>query len=173
MVCVSKLNFIHSGACLRIYNRCCVVIHSLQLFFSFLFFFRCDGPKSNRNPPMTVMKYWSLHDISFLVADTQLYMRLCPSIGPLVRPLVGPLVHDDRVEKSENAHLWCCSYDILAVCVRMSMGWKRVWVGVLCPCQPVQNNIATPRHLLFLKLATTEIRLYTQNSLISVISGFV
>ena len=42
---------------------------------------------------------------TFLIADTQLYMRLCPSIGPLVRPLVGPLVHDDRVEKSENAHL--------------------------------------------------------------------
>ena len=28
----------------------------------------------------------------FLVADTQLYKRLCPSVGLLVRPSVGPLV---------------------------------------------------------------------------------
>ena len=28
----------------------------------------------------------------FLVADTQLYKRLCPSVGPLVRWSVGPSV---------------------------------------------------------------------------------
>ena len=37
---------------------------------------------------------------SFLVADTQLYKRLCPS----VRPLVRPLVRGDRVKKWENEH---------------------------------------------------------------------
>ena len=35
----------------------------------------------------------------FLVADTQLYKRLCPS----VRWLVGRLVCGDKVEKDENA----------------------------------------------------------------------
>ena len=29
----------------------------------------------------------------FLVADTQLYKSLCPSVGPLVRWSVGPSVH--------------------------------------------------------------------------------
>ena len=32
----------------------------------------------------------------FLVADTQLYKRLCPSVGPSVGPLVGPLVSTSR-----------------------------------------------------------------------------
>ena len=44
----------------------------------------------------------------FLVADTQLYKRLFPSIGPLVRWSVGPAVHDDRVWKCENAHFRPC-----------------------------------------------------------------
>ena len=28
------------------------------------------------------------------------------------------------------------------------MGWARVWMGVVCPCPPVCNDIVTPRHLL-------------------------
>ena len=40
----------------------------------------------------------------FLVADMQLYKRLCPSVGPLV----GPLVRHARVEKWENAHFRPC-----------------------------------------------------------------
>ena len=50
--------------------------------------------------------------VTFLVADTQLYKRLCPSVGPLVRwsvrPLVRPSVRDDRVGKCENAHFRPC-----------------------------------------------------------------
>ena len=43
----------------------------------------------------------------FLVADTQLYKRLCPSVrwsvGPSVRPSVRPSIrHGDRVEKWKN-----------------------------------------------------------------------
>ena len=61
--------------------------------------------------------YFSLSIVSdgiffFLVADTQLYNSLCPSVGPSVRrsvgPLVRPLVRNDRVEKWENAHFRPC-----------------------------------------------------------------
>ena len=41
---------------------------------------------------------------SFLAADTQLYNRLCPSIGPSV----GPSVRDDLIENCENAHFRPC-----------------------------------------------------------------
>ena len=39
-----------------------------------------------------------------LFADTQLYKRLCPSIGPSV----GPSVRDDLIENCENAHFRPC-----------------------------------------------------------------
>ena len=41
---------------------------------------------------------------SFLVADTQLYKRLCPSVGPSV----SPSVRNHRVKKWENAHFRPC-----------------------------------------------------------------
>ena len=49
--------------------------------------------------------YWKKVELrnstfSFLVADTQLYKRLCPSVGPSVRHA--------RVEKWENAHFRPC-----------------------------------------------------------------
>ena len=45
----------------------------------------------------------------FLVADTQLHKRLCPSVGRSVGQLVGRLVRrGDRVEKWENAHFRPC-----------------------------------------------------------------
>ena len=40
----------------------------------------------------------------FLVADTQLYARLCPSIGPSVGLSVCPSFRGDRVERRENTH---------------------------------------------------------------------
>ena len=44
----------------------------------------------------------------FLVADRQLYNRLCPSVGPSVRwyvdPSVSVPVRGEQVEKCENAH---------------------------------------------------------------------
>ena len=45
---------------------------------------------------------WAL--LPFLVADTQLYKRLCPSVCRSVRPLV----HNDRVKKWENGHFCPC-----------------------------------------------------------------
>ena len=44
----------------------------------------------------------------FLVADTQLYKSLCPSIRPLVGWSVGRLVRHTRVEKWKNAHFRPC-----------------------------------------------------------------
>ena len=75
----------------------------------------------------------------FLVVDTQLYKRLCPSVGPSV----GPLVRGHWVEKWENKHFWY--FLCLLVCWR----WVGVWLGVRCPCPPVRNDIVTPRHLFF------------------------
>ena len=44
----------------------------------------------------------------FLVADTQLYKRLCPSVRRSVGWLVGRSVHHARVEKWENTHFRPC-----------------------------------------------------------------
>jgi len=73
----------------------------------------------------------------FLVADTQLYKRLCPS----VRWSVGPSVGNDRVEKLKNKRFtyFLCVF----VCV-LGVG---VWMGVGRPCPPVRSDIVTPRHL--------------------------
>ena len=44
----------------------------------------------------------------FLVADTQLYKRLCPFVGTSVGPSVRWSVRGDRVGKCENAHFRPC-----------------------------------------------------------------
>jgi len=82
----------------------------------------------------------------FLVADTQLYKRLCPlvrwSVGPLVRWSVGPC---QRVEKWENERF----RSFLCMCLCWKGRWmgRWVWMGVGCRCPPVRNDIVTPRHL--------------------------
>ena len=67
----------------------------------------------------------------------KLYKRLCPSVGPLVR--------GDQVEKRKNVHFRCCCCDLL--CELLSVGWVRVWRGVVRPCPPVSNDFVTTRHL--------------------------
>ena len=42
---------------------------------------------------VTEVLSFSINPGMFLVADTQLYKRLCRSVGPLVRWSVGPSVH--------------------------------------------------------------------------------
>ena len=42
------------------------------------------------------------------------------------------------IENSENAHLWCCSWDSLHVSVLW--GWRGVWMGVVHPVRSVRNN---------------------------------
>ena len=44
----------------------------------------------------------------FLVADTQLYKRLCPFVGTSVGPSVRWSVRGDRVGKCENARSRLC-----------------------------------------------------------------
>ena len=82
--------------------------------------------------------------VSFLVADTQLYKMLCPSVGLLVRWCI----RDDRVEPCENAHFWNRRCDCL--CVWVCVGW--VWMGVVCPYPLVRNDIVTPCHLFFYRV---------------------
>ena len=67
----------------------------------------------------------------------QLYKRLCLSLRPLVRPSI----HGDQVEKCENVHWWCCSYDCF--CVLVSMGLGGAWMGLYAPAQPFRSDIVT------------------------------
>ena len=69
----------------------------------------------------------------FLVADTQLYKRLCPSVGWSVE------VIESKSGKMSVLELF------RYVCV-----WSGVRGvdGVGRPCPPVRNDTATPRHLL-------------------------
>ena len=76
--------------------------------------------------------------VSFLVADTLLYKMLCPSVSPLVRPWRLSWTMQKRAFL--RLPLWLSMW----VCV----GWVRVWMGVVCPCPPVHNDIVTPCHLL-------------------------
>ena len=60
----------------------------------------------------------------FLVADTQLYKGLCPSVRPLVRRSRSSC--HARVENAKNAYLWCCSWYCLCVSV-LEGGWGCGW----------------------------------------------
>ena len=77
--------------------------------------------------------------VLFLVADTQLYKRLCPSVGPSVRRSVRPSVREHESKNGKTSVL-----DTSCVCLSV-VCWG--WVGVGGPCPPVRNDIVTPRHL--------------------------
>ena len=84
----------------------------------------------------------------FLVADTQLYKRLCPSVGPSVRRSVRLSVRPSaRVEKWEKERF----RSFLCMCQCWKGRWvgRWVWMGVGCPCPTIRNNIVTPRHLFY------------------------
>jgi len=87
---------------------------------------------------ITVFWWWRLNCVKvglFLVADTQLYKRLCPSVR---------WFRDARVE---NAHLWYCSCHLVCGCVsawhewleRLGWGW-----GLDAPAHP-SATILWPR----------------------------
>ena len=71
----------------------------------------------------------------FLVADMQLYKRLCQSVGLSVG-LSGVIKF-----KSGKTSI----FDTFCLC--LIVGGVKVWMGVGCPCPPVRNDIVTPRHL--------------------------
>ena len=84
----------------------------------------CQPVSSSRNT--SVFEY-------FLVAYTQLYKKLCPSVRRSVS-------HGDQVDNE------CFRYFF---CMFESWTWG-VWMRVGCPCPPVRNDIVTPRHLLLM-----------------------
>ena len=62
----------------------------------------------------------------FLVADTQLYKRLCPSVGPSVHWSVGPLVRRSVTHESKSGKT-----SILDAFMGMCVGGGHgVWIGV-------------------------------------------
>ena len=66
----------------------------------------------------------------FLVADTQLYERLCPSVGPLIRWSVG----GHLVEKWENEHF---RYFVCEVCLCVKDGgWSVDGGWIPLPTRP-------------------------------------
>ena len=69
----------------------------------------------------------------FLVADTQLYKRLCPSVGPSVRRSVGPLVRENESKSGKSSVLEAF---FVCVCVRRGVRW-----GVGCGW-----GLAAPAH---------------------------
>ena len=85
-----------------------------------------------------------LWQLQFLVADMQLYKRLCSSVSTLIRWSV----RGHRVEKWENEPFG------YFLCMFECWGWVGEWMGFGCPCLPVRNDIVTPRHLLLKLLAS-------------------
>ena len=47
--------------------------------------------------------------------------------------------------KSAKTRIFDAAVAIVTMCVRVCVGWARVWMGVSCPCPPVRNDIVTPR----------------------------
>ena len=84
--------------------------------------------------------------LQFLVANMQLYERLCPS--------VAPSVHHARVENVKNAYLWYCicycvcvgDWVCVCVCYRdgWGWGWGEAWDWMPLPTRSQQyHNPAT------------------------------
>ena len=91
----------------------------------------------------------------FLVADTQLYKRLCPSVRWSVGPSITLELKTRKTRIYDTAVVIVCVW--VCECVAGVVGGGvGVRLGVGCPCPPVRNDIVTPRHLF--KVACT--RLY-------------
>ena len=88
--------------------------------------------------PFSKFYYFFFIILLFLVADTQLYKRLCPSIHLLVRLLV----RNDQVEKWKNERY---RYFLCKFKCGVGVG---VWMGVGYPCPLIRNDIVNPHHLL-------------------------
>ena len=96
-----------------------------------------------------------------LVADTQLYERLCQlvhwCVGPLARRSVGLLVHEHKLKSEKTSvldafHVQVCVlkrsvYLMLFVYDCMCMWGEGVCLGVESPCPPVLKDVVTPRNL--------------------------
>ena len=75
-----------------------------------------------------------------VVADMQIYKRLCSSVRWSVSLLVRRSVEVIKLKSGKMSVL-----DTVYVCLEFG-----VWMGVGCPCPPVRNDIVTPRHLLLI-----------------------
>ena len=69
--------------------------------------------------------------VVYLVADMQLYERLCPSVGPSVRPTVGPSVGKHESESGKTSVL-----DTLYVCLSVDGGWTPLPTRPQRYCEP-------------------------------------
>ena len=92
------------------------------------------------------VNYYLFHlFISFLVADAQLYKRLCLSVHPSIHPSYHPSIYWSidpwaLVEKWKNNRFRCLLCNSVG---GVDRGWP-----LLRPCPPVRNDTVTPRRLL-------------------------
>ena len=89
--------------------------------------------------------------VPFSVADTQLYKRLCLSIGLSISPSVS-LLYTSVQSWWSSRKVWKRAFMMLqlwlSVWVWLSMGRGRVWIGLVWPCPPICNDVVTLRHLI-------------------------
>ena len=106
-----------------------------------LHFFTGSLPAGHR-VPLTMCDPWMTS--YFLVADTQLYKRLCPSVGWSVRSSHSHCHAQD--ENAKNAYLGCCSWCCLCVSV-LEKGWGEA--GGWMPLLTRQQRYCDPVSLVF------------------------
>ena len=70
----------------------------------------------------------------FLVADLQLYKRLCPSVRPLVHPSVGPSVGPLVMIELKSGKT--SVLDTFCVCLCVEGVGVGVWMGLDAPAHP-------------------------------------
>ena len=88
---------------------------------------------------------WSVRSVLLiLVADTQLYKILCPSISPLVHWSVTLEFKTWKTSIYDADFFYRCMK-----CMGGAWGVGSVKLGVGCPFPPVRNYIVIPCHLLF------------------------
>ena len=110
----------YSGLSLTLKERLNIVQRKMVRFVSNL-----DNRAHVDNRDLRELACLSVPDrVKFLVADTQLYKRLCPSVRPLVRRAAGPLT---RVEKWKNER-----FEAFCVCVCVGKGVGCGW-GLAAP----------------------------------------
>ena len=94
----------------------------------------------------------SRRPVQFLVADTELYKKLCPHVHPSINLSVHLSVRSSICSSmctSQKVGKMSVLESCVCVCVGRGLGGALVVDGgwLPLPCPPFNNNIVTPRHL--------------------------
>ena len=89
------------------------------------------------------MIQWHIHVFNCRHATLSYALSVCPSVFQFV--CGSTMVMKLKIEKRRIFE----APDV-SVCVRVCVGWVRVWMGIVRPCPVVCNNLVTLYCLLFL-----------------------